>query len=78
MYPHQCHETKHFNNTMKFIDTVNKPIKKTTIKTTNKLTSLKKDIIKKVEKKIILPPTTNIKAKKTNIIKDTIKTTTTK
>jgi hypothetical protein len=71
-------ETKHFNNTMKFIDTVNKPIKKTTIKTTNKLTSLKKDIIKKVEKKIILPPTTNIKAKKTNIIKDTIKTTTTK
>lgn len=51
-------ETKHFRNTMKFIDTVNKPIQKIAKKTTNKLTTFKKDIVKKVEKKTT-PPTVN-------------------
>lgn len=43
---------------MKFIDTVNKPIQKIAKKTTNKLTTFKKDIVKKVEKKTT-PPTVN-------------------
>jgi len=54
-------ETKHFKNTMKFIDTVNKPIQKIAKKTNNKLTNFKKDIVKKAEKKILSPvPIKNI------------------
>ena len=48
-------ETKHFKNTMKFIDTVNKPLQKIAKKTNSKLTTFKKAVIKTVEKKIESP-----------------------
>ncbi len=62
-------ETKHFKNTMKFIDTANKPIQKISQKTTNKLGTFKKSIVKEVEKKIISP------TKKINTIPKSIKQT---
>jgi VTC domain len=45
-------DTKHFKNTMKFIDQENKPIHKIAKKTSTKLSSFKKDIVKKTEKSI--------------------------
>jgi hypothetical protein len=45
-------ETKHFKNTMKFIDTANKPVVKVAKKTTTKLNTFKKDIIQKTNKEI--------------------------
>lgn len=44
-------ETKHFKNTMKFIDETNKPITKIAKKTTNTLWSFKKDVVKKINAK---------------------------
>lgn len=40
---------------MKFIDTANKPIQKIVKKTTTKIDTFKKNIVKTVEKKTILP-----------------------
>ncbi len=40
---------------MKFIDTANKPIQKIVRKTTTKIDTFKKDIVKTVEKKITPP-----------------------
>lgn len=48
-------ETKHFKNTMNFIDNANKPIQKIAKKTTNKLDTFKKAIVKKVTKKTTPP-----------------------
>ena len=48
-------ETKHFKNTMKFIDTANKPIQKVVRKTTTKIDTFKKAIVKTVEKKTTPP-----------------------
>jgi hypothetical protein len=56
---------------MKFIDNANKPIQKIAKKTTTKLSSFKKDIVKKVTKDTpIITPPSSIKA---NNIKKTAK-----
>jgi predicted outer membrane protein len=50
-------ESKHFKKTIKFIDTVNKPVQKIAKKITAKLTTFKKDIIKTATKtsSVVIP-----------------------
>lgn len=64
-------ETKHFKNTMKFIDTTNKPIKKVSKKTNSKLWEFKKNVVKDIKKKapdLQLPQIVKETEKKKNIV----------
>lgn len=63
LYSGLVSETKHFKQTMKFIDNANKPIAKIAKKTNLELGTFQKDIVKKINttSEQLLPPTEHLK-----------------